>query len=89
MELALSGARVVKLEAPLATLYKGQVGVGGLSSHVWSMSGSDFSNYLLLYKFSGLGAFGLVACWSWVVVKFLRRAMLLLIKRCLGGSGLA
>lgn len=76
MELALSGYRVEKLNTPLALLHKGQVGVSGLSNHVRAMSKADFINYWRLYKKGLLSFLGLMFCWCWAVLKFLRRTIL-------------
>lgn len=76
MELALSGYRVEKLNTPLVLLHKEQVGVSGLSNHVRAMSKADFINYWQLYKKGLLGFLGLMFCWAWGVVKFLRRSIL-------------
>lgn len=81
LEVVLSGGKVVRLDAPLVTLHKGQVGVSGLSSHVSAMSKADFGNYLVLYRKGMLGLVALWLCWAWAAVKLSRRAVVFGIPR--------
>jgi glycosyltransferase involved in cell wall biosynthesis len=77
MELALSGGQVVRLNLPLAILHKAQVGVAGLSSHVFAMSRADLGNYWQLYRRGLLGLPLLLLCWGWGSIKFFRRVVIL------------
>jgi glycosyltransferase involved in cell wall biosynthesis len=50
MELACSGARVVKLDTALAAIYKQPFGEAGLSAQIWPMSKNDITNYHRLFR---------------------------------------
>ena len=75
MELVLTQHKVVRLDIPLAILYKAQVGVSGLSSHMWAMTQADLSNYWQLYREGLLGFFSLLLFWLWAGLKFFRRSI--------------
>ena len=73
MELVLTQRSVVRLDIPLAILHKAQVGVSGLSSHMWAMTQADLGNYWQLYREGLLGFFPLLLFWIWASLKFFRR----------------
>ncbi len=76
LRVVCSGARVVKLPAELAAIYKDPFGVTGLSSQVWKMERSDLGNYLRLYRDRSLNTlqFGLLVVYS--LLKYVRRLMI-------------
>ncbi len=76
LRVVCSGARVVKLPAELAAIYKDPFGVTGLSSQVWKMERSDLGNYRRLQQDHSLNTlqFGLLVTYS--MLKYVRRLMI-------------
>lgn len=72
-EIACGGGGVVKLVVALAAIYKQPFGEAGLSSQIWLMGISDFTNYQRLYQK------GCIHWWQWwmlslySLLKFMRR----------------
>lgn len=75
-ELALLGVEVVRLEAPLAKLYKAPYGDGGLSAQLWAMECAELNNFRIHYKNKNTSIGLLIIAILLSVVKFLRRLLL-------------
>jgi glycosyltransferase involved in cell wall biosynthesis len=80
-ELVFSGARIARLEEPLALIHKAAFGAGGLSAELWSMERAELDNYRALRLGGHIGAFqhGLLACYS--LAKYARRCIMVALRR--------
>ena len=83
-ELVYSGARIARLDEPLAQIHKAAFGAGGLSAQLWSMERSELDNYRALRRGGHLGALqhGALACYS--LAKFARRCAIVALRRLAG-----
>lgn len=77
MRIAAAGLRVVKLDLPLAAIFKAEYGDAGLSAQTRAMAVADFGNYWNLWREGVLGLFAAAIFSSWAALKFGRRLMLL------------
>ena len=72
-QIAFSGCKVVRLEAPLAQLHKPVYGASGLSGNLWKMEQGELANFLQLRRDGCIGLpTYLVAC-GFSLLKFARR----------------
>ena len=76
LSVVCTGARVVKLPAALAAIYKDPFGVTGLSSRVWLMERSDLGNYQRLYRTSCINGIQFAALVVYSMLKYLRRLVI-------------
>jgi glycosyltransferase involved in cell wall biosynthesis len=74
--IVCSGARVVKLPAELAAIYKEPFGITGLSSQVWLMERGDLGNYRRLYRQNYINAFQFFGLGVYSVLKYVRRLII-------------
>lgn len=76
MKILFDGAKVVKLNAPLAATYKKSFGEAGLSSQLFMMQMGDLDNYKNLLKMKRINSFQwvLLCAYSWC--KFVRRLII-------------
>lgn len=73
MQIAASGAIILRLEAKLAVTFKPAYGAAGLSSNLWQMEKAECANYLQL---AGDGAISYISAFALCVysaLKFLKR----------------
>ena len=75
MEIFFSGAQVVKLDAALAAVYKGQFGVKGLSAQLWLMELGELGNYQSIYRKGFVNAYQFAALITYSMLKFARRLL--------------
>ena len=76
LEVAASGASIVRLEAVLAYSFKAAYGERGLSSNMWAMELGELDNYRTLHREAHLSSAALVACYGWSIAKYLVRRFL-------------
>ena len=79
--VAFSGARIARLEEPLARIHKSAFGAGGLSAELWPMERADLDNYRALRRAGHVGVFlhAFLACYS--LAKYARRQALVALRR--------
>jgi glycosyltransferase involved in cell wall biosynthesis len=77
MQVAASGARVVRLDAALASTYKRGFGDAGLSAQIHSMAIGDLTNYWILWREKKLRFPSMIGLTVWSLAKFLRRLLIL------------
>jgi glycosyltransferase involved in cell wall biosynthesis len=73
MQVALSGYKVSRLNAPLAVLGKAQFGESGLSADLVAMELAELENYKYLWTTNGISGFLFLFLVFYSVVKFVRR----------------
>lgn len=75
-QIAFSGLPVVRIELPLAYVYKKLYGEGGLSAQLWEMEKGELDNFICLYKSGVLnGCLFVIACLC-SLLKFLKRIII-------------
>jgi len=84
LTIAASGARIARLDAELAFIFKAPFGESGLSAEIMEMERGELGTYRALHRSGHLGAFATVALSGYSITKFLRR---LLIAALLGHRG--
>ena len=81
MRMVLSGLHVTRLDVSLVTLFKPEIGAGGLSGDVRKMQLADMRNYLALWHGELLSTASMVFFIAWSAIKFVRRLTLLALGR--------
>lgn len=76
MEIALSGGRMIKLDAPLAVIGKPAFGAGGLSAQMWQMEKGDLQNYWHLRRMGHIGLLAALFLSAFSLVKYIRRLII-------------
>lgn len=76
LKIICSGARVVKISAELAAIYKEPFGVTGLSAQVWLMERGDLGNYYRLYNEKFIKGYQFIALGIYSVLKYIRRLII-------------
>jgi glycosyltransferase involved in cell wall biosynthesis len=76
-EIAFAGLSVVRIENPLAYVYKPFYGLTGLSANLWEMEREELNNFEELFKLKRIGIihYAIAKCYS--VAKFIRRLILI------------
>lgn len=74
-QIAFSGLRIIRLEIPLAYVYKPFYGAGGLSSALWKMERAELDNLSIHYRFGAIGACLYLAGAVFSIFKYLIRAV--------------
>ena len=84
MQIAASGALVLRLDAKLALTYKPAYGKSGLSSNLWLMEKAECGNYLHLAETGTIPRIGalLLCCYS--ALKFIKRIVIVTTRRLAG-----
>jgi glycosyltransferase involved in cell wall biosynthesis len=72
-KIAISGLNVIRLELPLAYVYKPFYGSTGLSSRLIDMERGELTNFLYLYKANKISFVLFILASFFSLVKFLRR----------------
>jgi glycosyltransferase involved in cell wall biosynthesis len=76
LEILFSGARVVKLDAELAAIYKDQFGVQGLSAQLWLMERGELANYQSFHRQGFINAYQFAFLAIYSALKFVRRLLI-------------
>ena len=76
MEMAVSGCRIVRLEAELAAIFKPLLSAQGQSSQLWAMERGELDAYRYLKTIGKLGAAATLGLSALSLVKFVRRLLL-------------
>jgi glycosyltransferase involved in cell wall biosynthesis len=84
MELAFEGRNILLVQLPLATLHKPSYGADGLSANLIGMERAELGNYRLLSREGHFGPATLVLLWAWSAAKFVRRLVLVSVRRFRG-----
>jgi glycosyltransferase involved in cell wall biosynthesis len=86
MQIAASGAPVLRLDAKLALTYKPAYGRSGLSSNLWLMEKAECGNYLHLAQTGTIPRIGalLLCCYS--ALKFIKRIVIVATRRLFGSA---
>jgi glycosyltransferase involved in cell wall biosynthesis len=81
LQIQGAGLPVVRLSAPLTYVYKAMYGAGGLSSQLWQMEKAELENYWILQRERTIGAPAAAALSAYSLAKFLRRTLLVSLRR--------
>lgn len=73
MQIAASGALVLRLDAKLAVTFKPAYGAAGLSSNLWRMEKAECGNYMRLGKSGAISRLAALALCVYSSLKFLKR----------------
>ncbi len=76
LKIICSGARVEKIPAELAAIYKAPYGVTGLSAQVWLMERGDLGNYRRLYHENFIKTYQFAALSIYSGLKYVRRLII-------------
>lgn len=80
-EVVRSGYKVMKLDTPLAFVFKDLYGQGGLSADLWAMQCGELKTYQILHD-RGLLSYPLLVCaMAWSCLRYVRRVILCMKKR--------
>jgi len=86
LQILCAGFPFVRLSAKLAYTYKAPYGESGLSSQLWEMEKAELENYWILRREGSIGYAAVLALSVLSVAKFLRRVLLVSLRRALGHS---
>lgn len=81
LQIVCAGHPFVRLSAKLAYTYKQPFGESGLSGQLWVMERSELANYWILRGDGSIGYAAALALSAWSLAKFLRRALLVALRR--------
>ena len=73
IQLLFNGYKAVRLELPLAYLYKAPYGEAGLSSHLWETEKSELDNFTQLRQMGFLNRPQEMTLKAWALLKYVRR----------------
>ena len=73
MQAAFSGHDILRIELPLACMFKAPYGAGGLSSRQWEMEKSELDNYWCLKRAGKLGVLMALALTVYSLLKYAKR----------------
>ncbi|QWD09493.1 glycosyltransferase [Polynucleobacter paneuropaeus] len=76
LDILFGGAKVVKLNVPLAATYKKSFGETGLSSQLFEMQMGDLDNYKNLLKMKRINSFQWMLLYAYSWSKFVRRLII-------------
>lgn len=79
-----SGARVARLELPLARIHKAAYGAGGLSARLWAMELAELDNYRALRRAGHIGSLLLGFLTVYSLAKYARRVAVVTLRRLSG-----
>jgi glycosyltransferase involved in cell wall biosynthesis len=81
LQIVLSGHAFNRLSAKLAYTYKRPYGQSGLSGQLWKMEKAELDNYWILRRQGHIGLPAALALSAWSLAKFLRRLLLVSLRR--------
>ncbi len=81
LEIANAGYHIALLDAPLAYHHKPDFGAAGLSAELAAMGKAELGNYLALRETNAIGTLKYLTLVVWSRVKFLRRFVVVAIRR--------
>jgi len=84
-QIAYAGLPVTRLDATLAYVHKPLYGAGGLSSQLWNMERGELANFWALYRAGNIGFLLCAVTILFSFLKFLRRAVVVQIRRWVSG----
>jgi glycosyltransferase involved in cell wall biosynthesis len=88
LQIVCAGHPFVRLSAKLAYTYKQPFGESGLSGQLWVMEKSELANYWILRRQGCIGHAAALALSAWSLAKFLRRALLVVVRRARRASSI-
>lgn len=83
LQIQRAGLPVTKLSASLTYVYKPMYGASGLSSQLWEMEKAELENYWILRREGSIVLTAAVALSVYSLAKFLRRLLLVSLRRAL------
>ena len=87
LQLFCAGSRLVRFSAPLAYVHKAMYGESGLSAEIWKMAKAELENYWILHRDGCIGAPAVLALSAYSLAKFVRRALLVSVRRLIHTRG--
>jgi len=84
LQIAFSGAKVVRMEIPLAYVHKPLYGHSGLSSDLWKMEKEELLNYFALFKGEKIGVSLLSVAALFSFIKYIKRLLIIFLKNIYG-----
>jgi len=79
-QIAFAGLQVVRLESPLAYVYKHLYGAGGLSAQLWKMEKGELSDFIFLYRAKNICFLLYSAAILFSLAKFIKRLLVTKLK---------
>ena len=86
MQIAASGAPILRLDAKLALTYKPAYGASGLSSNLWRMEKAECGNYWYLAETRVISRPGAVFLCLYSALKFIKRIVMVAGRRLSGNA---
>ena len=83
-EMIFSGARIARLDEPLARIHKAAFGAGGLSADLWAMESAELDNYRALLSTGHIGVPLYAFLASYSLAKYARRRVMVALRRLSG-----
>lgn len=84
MQAVCAGNRVVRLEAPLARIFKAPYGSRGLSGELWAMELGSLKNYWSLRRDHCIGWAGMLVLMGYSLLKYCRRVVIVAMRKSWG-----
>lgn len=81
LDVAAARQRIARIELPLVTIYKPLYGVSGLSADLWAMETAELATFRGLHKAGLIGALLMCALLAWSLARFLRRLVVVGMRR--------
>ena len=81
LDVAAARQRIARIELPLVTVYKPLYGVSGLSADLWAMETAELATFRGLHKAGLIGAPLMCVLLAWSLVRFLRRLVVVGMRR--------
>lgn len=81
LDVACARHRIVRLEIPLAAHHKPDFGAAGLSANLVAMEQAELANYRVLWRKRAVGTPMLVILAMWSLMKFVRRLLVVGMRR--------
>lgn len=88
LQIVCAGHPFVRLSARLAYTYKQPFGESGLSGQLWVMEKSELANYWILRREGCIGYAAALALSAWSLAKYVRRLLLVSLRRARRGSSI-
>ncbi|WP_347988035.1 glycosyltransferase family 2 protein [Methylomonas sp. AM2-LC] len=76
-QIAFAGLGVLRIESPLAYVYKPLYGATGLSANLWRMESAELDNLTVLYAEKSIGFTHYALATLFSIAKFIRRLVLI------------
>ncbi len=84
LQIAASGAKVLKLQAVLAFTFKPAYGQSGLSGNLWLMEKAECSNYIIMAKSGSISLLAAITLCIYSILKYCKRVLVVALRRFVG-----